>query len=346
MSRRSYLVPDVKLAERRNGVASDQVRGLQRDLRSLGYLRRGIDGLFGPGTTLAVKALQHDLMANDGMGKDGSAPVKVKNYNKGRVSSVTGEVDFGLAQCLSEMLEDPDFPTLPKAEDPAIQNRDVVSILERMSPPGVPMPFLLAILMQESGLKHFHEPQGGDEDTYIIVGLDRNNADENIVTSRGYGAGQHTLFHHPPRREEISAFMLDPKRNVMNAANSLHDKFDNYILGRNTSAQADDRVAEIGNRPLRICKYSASDSRYLSDCALCLKDAGFVNIQSGVTTLHANTTETYQPTQYHSARSYQGVPIRSRIGCDWPYAVRRYNGAGVNSYHYQSKVLLNMTKLS
>jgi hypothetical protein len=26
----------------------------------------------------------------------------------------------------------------------------------------------------------------------------------------------------------------------------------------------------------------------------------------------------------------------------WPYAVRRYNGAGVNSYHYQAQVLLRV----
>ena len=40
--------------------------------------------------------------------------------------------------------------------------------------------------------------------------------------------------------------------------------------------------------------------------------------------------------------SYTAVPIRKNIGCDWPYAVRRYNGAGMNSYHYQVKVLKNV----
>jgi hypothetical protein len=37
------------------------------------------------------------------------------------------------------------------------------------------------------------------------------------------------------------------------------------------------------------------------------------------------------------------VPDRAKLGCDWPYAVRRYNGSGVNSYHYQYQVLQRLT---
>lgn len=33
------------------------------------------------------------------------------------------------------------------------------------------------------------------------------------------------------------------------------------------------------------------------------------------------------------------MPDRAAFGCDWPYAVRRYNGSGINSYHYQAQVL-------
>ena len=39
---------------------------------------------------------------------------------------------------------------------------------------------------------------------------------------------------------------------------------------------------------------------------------------------------------------FRSVPVRGEIPCDWPYAVRRYNGAGVNSYHYQAIVLRNL----
>jgi hypothetical protein len=224
------------------------------------------------------------------------------------------------------------------------ENRKIVPTLQAMPSPAVPIPFLLGILTQESGLKHFNEPRAGDEDRYIVVGLDTNAADKTIITSRGYGAGQYTLFHHPPRPEEVTDFMLDVTKNASKAIRELRDKFDHFIVGPTSGTQADDRIAEIGRGPLRICKYAATDARYMKDCRQCLKDAGTVDIQSGLTTLHPKTTETYQPTQYHSNGSYRGVPNRAQVGCDWPYAVRRYNGAGLNSHHYQVRVHLHMTK--
>jgi peptidoglycan hydrolase-like protein with peptidoglycan-binding domain len=74
------------------GSSGQAVRDLQRDLRGLGYLRQGIDGAFREGTALAVKALRHDLLTNTGAstGRDGSAPVKVMDYNRGRVARQTG----------------------------------------------------------------------------------------------------------------------------------------------------------------------------------------------------------------------------------------------------------------
>jgi peptidoglycan hydrolase-like protein with peptidoglycan-binding domain len=345
MPERSYLVANLKITETGGGATREQIRDLQRDLRALGYLRRGIDGVFGSGTAFAVKALQNDLLTNDGTGSDGTAPVSIKSYNKGRVSAASGVVDFGLAQCISDMLDDPSFPTLPNTADPAAENRKMVATLKAIPSPDAPIPFVVGILMQESGLKHFNEPPHGDEDTYIVVGLDTNAADKSIVTSRGYGAGQYTLFHHPPRREEVTGFILDVAKNVSKTIRELRDKFDRFIVGSASGTRTDDRIAEIGSGPLRICKYDAADSRYMKDCQQCLKDAGTINIQSGVTTLHRNTTQTYEPTQYYASGSYQGVPNRSLVGCDWPYAVRRYNGSGANSYHYQVRILLHMTKL-
>lgn len=43
-------------------VGEDVIRDLQRDLRALGYLKKGIDGKFGSGTETAVKALQYSLV--------------------------------------------------------------------------------------------------------------------------------------------------------------------------------------------------------------------------------------------------------------------------------------------
>lgn len=345
MPARSYLDTNLKITVAGGGATREQIRDLQRDLRALGYLRSGIDGVFGSGTVLAVKALQNDLLTNDGTGSDGIAPVSIKSYNRGRVSSASGVMDFALAQCISDMLDDPNFPTVPKATDPVAENRKLVPTLKAIPSPAAPIPFVLGILMQEGGLKHFNEPRRGDEDTYIVLGLDTNAADKTIVTSRGYGAGQYTLFHHPPRREEITEFILDVAKNVSKTIRTLRDKFDRFILGPSGATQADDRLAEIGRGRLRICKYDAADSRYLKDCQQCLKDAGTVDIQSGVTQLHRNTTQTYEPTQYYASGSYQRVPNRSLVGCDWPYALRRYNGSGPNSYHYQAKVLLHMTRL-
>jgi hypothetical protein len=36
------------------------------------------------------------------------------------------------------------------------------------------------------------------------------------------------------------------------------------------------------------------------------------------------------------------VPDRADFQCDWPYAVRRYNGGGPNSFNYQAIILLNL----
>ena len=73
-------------------------------------------------------------------------------------------------------------------------------------------------------------------------------------------------------------------------------------------------------------------------------DAGQMDIQEGVTLLYKGSAFKFVPTQYYRAASYTSVPIRKNIGCDWPYAVRRYNGAGMNSYHYQVIVLKNVLK--
>lgn len=162
MPARSYLLKGLNMTMTGGGATRDQIRDLQRDLRALGYLRSGIDGAFGPGTAFAVKALQNDLLKNDGTGSDGKAPVSIRSYNKGRVSAVSGAVDFRLAQCISEMLDDPNFPILPQAADPTAENRKIVSTLKAMASPAAPVPFLLGILMQESGLKHFNEPRRGD----------------------------------------------------------------------------------------------------------------------------------------------------------------------------------------
>lgn len=247
MATLSYLQTGLVLQK---GASGQTVRDLQHDIRSLGYLKAGIDGQFGPGTALAVMALQHDLLNDDGTGKDGNAPVKLTDYNQSRVSCVSGQVDQNLATCIADMLDDELFAKLPYADDPKAENQKIAAQISTLSSQAAPTPFLLAVLKQESGLKHYHEPPTADDDTFIVVGLDRNssgNAQAYAITSPGYGAGQYTLFHHPPTAAEVQQIMLNPTKNVLMAISELRDKFDHFVAAGTCGGYADDRIAEVGS---------------------------------------------------------------------------------------------------
>ncbi len=347
MPKPSYQKPGLILKKGDIDVTESYVSDLQEDLRRLGYLKKNIDGNFGPGTERAVKALSYDLLYIDGSStKDvGDAPLLVFNYNIGRFADVTISLDSSLGACLSDMLIDPEFPKLPKVDDPDTENDKIVNYIKQMSSTEAPIPFIIGILKQESRLKHFHEPSGNDRDTYIVVGQDTNASSKHIITSRGYGAGQYTLFHHPPGQEEIEDFMLDVEKNIQKAVKELQNKFKHFVNGEDSGTKADDRIAEYGTGDLRFCKFQEDDTRYMKDCVQCMKDAGQYDIEEGVTHWYAGSNHTYFPTQYYRKASYDSVPVRSNIGCDWPYAARRYNGSGINSYHYQTRVLINVYKL-
>jgi peptidoglycan hydrolase-like protein with peptidoglycan-binding domain len=322
-------------------VPRELVLALQRDLRSLGYLKAGVDGRFGPNTAAAVRAFQYDLLFNEGQGPDGTAPVAMRAFNENRVTSTDGLVDERVAACIEAVLDDPRVPKLPRSEAPAADNEralDAVRALAAADVP-VPIPFLLAVLGQESGLHHFRVPSGADTDDFIVVGLDRNDEGRaDHITSRGYGIGQYTLFHHPPRPEEVESVMLDPVRNVQRAVRELREKFDHFVAGATGGTRADDRIAEIGAGPLRGCRHPATDARFQRDCHTCVGEAPALTLTTG-SPCFIGSTLAFTPTRYHPETSYKDVPDRARLGCDWPYAVRRYNGGGVDSYHYQVQVL-------
>jgi hypothetical protein len=120
-----------------------------------------------------------------------------------------------------------------------------------------------------------------------------------------------TLFHHPPSKAEFEGLLADPAGNLRAAIGLLREKFDQFVNGATTATRADDRVAEIGTGPLRLCRYAPEDPRHMAACRECVAAAGLQD----------------------------GVPNRARVGCDWPYAVRRYNGSGPQSYQYQARVL-------
>jgi hypothetical protein len=347
MSTSSYKKPGLVLKRSSSSASKIQIKDLQRDLRQLGYLYRWIDGGFGLGTERAVKALQYDLLNNMGQSTrmDGEAPVAIADYNRGRVTDVNGIVDQNLAQCISDMLDDTEYPKLPFAENPQEANREVIQQLNSLRSSQVPIPFLKAIFKQESNLKHFYVPSGADEDSYIVVGMDINAGEKHIITSRGYGLGQFTLFHHPPAKKEIENFMVDIQGNISKAITELKDKFENFVTGPPGGRRADDRFADgrTQQKPL-ICKYDENDSRFLTDCKSCAQSVNKQQIVADKTSFYKGSKNKFQKTKYHEG-SYENVPVRKDFPCDWPYAMRRYNGSGVNSYNYQARVLKRLAKL-
>ena len=342
----SYQRKNLVIARGSTRAGELQIRDLQRDLRRLGYLGGGIDGNFGRMSERAVMALQYDLLHNDGRSRqsDGDAAVRVLSYNRRRVFDVTGTVDWGMAGCIADMVADPAFPCLPFADDAVSENKKVRRILDELPPPGVPIPFLMAMLMQESGLRHYSEPGRKDEDNFITIGLDTNASQKYIITSRGYGVGQYTLFHHPPRQVEVDEFMTKVKKNIQKAVWEFRYKFDHFVNGSESATQADDRLVEVGAGPLRPCRYGETDPLYMRNCRICLEEAGRRTIREG-DRVYANSKIRMVPTDYYAEATYADVPMRKNIPCDWPYAARRYNGAGINSYHYQTIVLINVMNL-
>ena len=143
------------------------MRDLQTDLRSLGYAKGPIDGVFGPGTGSAVEALQFDLMNNDGSSSsgDGSAPVAVEELQQRNGNFAHRIVDQELVACIEAMLADPAFPKLPSSANPAADNQSAIAAVTSMASPPVPIPFLMAILMQESACMHFQVPSGATATT-------------------------------------------------------------------------------------------------------------------------------------------------------------------------------------
>jgi hypothetical protein len=319
------------------------VKALQRDLRALGYLREGIDGDFGVGTHLAVCRLQHDLLHNDGSSTaaDGNAPCAVRDFNRGRVIAPDGVVAPGLADCIADLLAADAYPKLPSAVDPRAANAAAVEQIANAPSTVAPTPFMLAMFRQESNLQHYRVPGGADSDNFVILGLDTKFPEQqNRVTSRGYGLGQFTIFHHPPRSAEVSDFIVDPVRNVAKAHAEFREKFDNFVANP-PPVGADDRQAEHPDQPLRMCKFSPGDPRFLRDCRACAAEVPTRTIEADTPVMAGSATK-YGDQLLYREYPIRGVPDRAAFPCDWPYAARRYNGSGPLSYNYQSRILRNL----
>jgi peptidoglycan hydrolase-like protein with peptidoglycan-binding domain len=339
-----YQKPGLTLSSA-SGAQPDMVRSLQRHLRILGYKAAGINGVYDNATERAVRALQIDLL------KPAQSPATagggISQYNGfgggARVTAVTGAVDEALANCISAMLADAEFAELPESENSSADNARALAAIRSHTGSVAPSPFVVAIVQQESGGRHYLVPRTGDEDAFVTIGLDRNKEGQpDEITSRGYGLGQYTLDHHPPTPAEVRDFIHDPINNVHRVYDLLRKKLDRTLVGPDD--HADDRKAEHPLLPLRLCRYAPADTRYMSDCVNCARAARKVNIAPQLP-VYKGAITVYAPTQYYSSATYTGIPDRADFLCDWPYAVRRYNGGGINSFHYQTRVLRNLLAL-
>ncbi len=314
---------------------------LREDLRALGYLHSGISANWSDKLDDAILALRIDLTL-------AAAPAVIRAFNVGgkvKATPATGaasDVEPDFADVLAAMIADPKLIKLPKSPNPSQANRDAIAAVNTINNHIAPTPFMLAMYRQESGSQHYYVPTANNNDAYVVTGLDKNDkANPKRITSRGYGLGQFTIFHHPPTQSERQSFIVDPIGNVATAFQELRDKFDGFVVSPSPDRRADDRKAEFPISPLRLCRYTSADPRFMKDCRACAATAPKVNVVKGMPVFPGASLR-FDASQYYADTAYNGVPDRRALGCDWPYAARRYNGSGINSFHYQHRILKNL----
>ena len=82
----------------------------------------------------------------------------------------------------------------------------------------------------------------------------------------------------------------------------------------------------------------------MSGCKACAEAAGPVDVKAGETPWYEGSSHTYRTTRYYKTADFADVPARQGFECDWPYAMRRYNGSGPNAYNFQAIVLQNLLR--
>lgn len=279
--------------------------------------------------TRAVKSLQHEILSNDSL----------KKFNQGRVTAVDGESSLGILAVLQDMSKSPSLARLSPALNPSKGNQAMKERLSGYLNSKFPTPLVMAVLTQETNLKWYRK------DGYPLVGLDYNSDEDYIITSRGLFYSQRTIFSYPISKKEFDS-MNDLESDMEFFFDHIFGKYQNFVVSSSAKARDDLRysVPEFKDLDLRGCKYEESDSKYMKDCKACLKECPSKDYLMGDSLL-GNGRWIIKPTHYHRIQDYEGFPDFHHFPCDYVFTIRRYNGSGINSFHYLMRVLAHLLEL-
>lgn len=274
-----------------------------------------------------IKALQFELRNNPSLSHFGY---------EGKIDGVESPE---LLNIVEKMWEDPSIPVVSKVNNPDQANDQISSIMKTSLSKVFPNPLALAVLKQETHWKWFRS------DGYPTVGLDFNNKSQPyVITSRGLFLSQRTIFNYPFPQESLDSFdsVSEDLKFVINA---LDLKYKRYVVSADVRARDDLRFKSFGDQPLRGCKYEQSDERFMKDCKNCVWSGKLKDYKEGKSLIDVPGKWVLKPSIYHRNKDYLGYPDYEDFPCDYVYAIRRYNGSGVNSFHYLMRVLDHLRKI-
>jgi len=268
----------------------------------------------------AVKSLKWELINNRSLSRFG-------NY-----SAVNDTVTNALVVTMESMVQDPEIGVVYGTKDYEGANSKVELRIKGFSSEEFPQPLMGAILYEETGLRWFR-PDG-----YPTIGLDFNDkSNPERITSRGFFVSQRTLFKYPVDQSRIDSMdSLDEDLNFF--SRHLENKYKKYIVSSKPSVRDDLRLESFSKSELRGCKYSPDDSKYMIDCKNCVEGLKRRDYPLGVR-LAKGSSWKLRKTRYHKRDGYKNMPDFKEFPCDYLFAIRRYNGGGINSFHYLMQVL-------
>ncbi len=272
---------------------------------------------------LAVKSVKHDLV---------NTPFLESNFNNGKISSVDDRIDLAFVSILEDMRNDSRVGVVYRVGGFDRENSLIRGSLDSFNTEYFPVPLSKAILYEETGLKWYRK------DGYPTVGLDYNDKKiSHRITSRGLFLSQRTFFSYPIQQSELDGFnSLDTDMRFFSS--HLRSKYNNFVVSNKVASRDDLRHFSFGGSKLRGCKYDSSDARYMKDCKNCVFSLNKRTYVEG-DRLAKGSGWKFRKTKYHRRDVYKSMPDFKEFPCDYLFAIRRYNGGGINSFHYLMQVL-------